>query len=165
MLEARAGGDEPYLHPGAAAELVVAGQRLGVLGELHPEVAAAFEIDVPCAVFELELEALIAAPPPQRRYSEVSRQPLVRRDVAVLMESVQPSGEIADAICKTGGELVVSVELFDRYDGKGIPAGKVSLAFRVVLQRADRALKETEITKIMDRIRKMLVKRFGGELR
>jgi phenylalanyl-tRNA synthetase beta chain len=164
-LEARAGGDEPYLHPGAAAELVVAGQRLGVLGELHPEVAAAFEIDVPCAVFELELEGLISAPPPKRRYSEISRQPLVRRDVAVLLESAQPSGEIADAICKTGGDLVVSVELFDRYDGKGIPAGKVSLAFRVVLQRADRALKDTEITRIMDRIRKMLVKRFGGELR
>ena len=89
----------------------------------------------------------------------------MRRDVAVLVDRDCPARDLLEAIRKTGGKHVAAVDLFDRYDGKGIPDGKVSLAFRVLLQRRDRTMTDTEITKTIDRVRSMLVERFGGELR
>lgn len=156
---------EPFLHPGAACDVFVGKIRLGAVGEIHPDVARNFDIDVPCALFELELAPLLAGAAGPARYREVSRQPAVRRDVAVLVDRDRPAGELVEAIRKTGGKHVAAVELFDRYDGKGIPDGKVSLAFRVLLQRPDRTMTDTEITKTVDRVRSMLVERFGGELR
>ncbi|MCH8083196.1 MAG: phenylalanine--tRNA ligase subunit beta, partial [Myxococcales bacterium] len=71
----------PYLHPGAAAAIEVGGVMLGSVGELHPDVASAFELDVGCAVLELDVEALATLPEQEVRFHEVSRQPSVRRDL------------------------------------------------------------------------------------
>ena len=60
---------------------------------------------------------------------------------------------------------MIAVELFDRYEGKGVPEGRVSLAFRLVFQRLDRTLNDTEVVRATDRVVKMLARRFGGELR
>jgi phenylalanyl-tRNA synthetase beta chain len=89
----------------------------------------------------------------------------VRRDLAVLVDRAQPAGEILEAIRKQGGSHFVSVEVFDRYEGRGIPEGRVSLAFRLIYQRPDRALTEAEVAKSVDRTVQMLANRFGGELR
>ena len=72
---------------------------------------------------------------------------------------------LLDAIRKTAGDDLVSADLFDRYEGKGVAEGRVSLAFRLVFQRADRTLKDSEVTKAMDRVVRMIAHRFGGELR
>jgi phenylalanyl-tRNA synthetase beta chain len=161
----RSGGSATYLHPGAQAEIVVADQPLGWIGELHPRVAATFEIDESCAWFELNLTALSAAEKKDVQFREVSREPSVRRDVAALLDREQPAGEVVDAIRKAGGSDLVSVELFDRYEGKGVPEGRVSLAFRLIFQRADRTLSDAEISKSIDRVVRMLTNRFGAELR
>ncbi|MCZ6464421.1 MAG: phenylalanine--tRNA ligase subunit beta, partial [Proteobacteria bacterium] len=163
--EFRPESGEPFLHPGAACDVFAGRARLGAVGELHPDVAGHFAIDVPCALFELDLGPLLAGTAQPARYRDVSRQPAVRRDVAVLVDRACRAGELIEAIRKTGGSHLVGVELFDRYDGEGIPDGKVSLAFRVVLQRADRTMTDTEISKTTDRVRRMLVERFDGELR
>ena len=155
----------PYLHPGAAAAIEVGGVMLGSVGELHPDVASAFGLDVGCAVMELDVEALVALPPQEVRFHGVSRQPSVRRDLAVVVDLEQPAGEVLAAIRKTGGKDLILVELFDRYVGKGIAEGRASLAFRLVFQRFDRTLKDEEVTKTTDRIVKMLAHRFKGELR
>ncbi|MBW1843074.1 MAG: phenylalanine--tRNA ligase subunit beta [Deltaproteobacteria bacterium] len=155
----------PYLHPGAAAALEVEGVMVGSVGELHPDVATAFGLDVGCAVMELDLEALEALPRQEHQFREVSRQPSVRRDLAVVVDIDQPAGEVLEAIRKTGGKDLILVELFDRYAGKGIADGRTSLAFRLVFQRFDRTLKDEEVTKSTDRIVKMLAHRFKGELR
>jgi phenylalanyl-tRNA synthetase beta chain len=135
------------------------------LGEIHPEVAAAFEISLPCALLELDLSALLAAPVERTRYREVSPYPAVRRDLAVLLDAGQPAGEALQAIRKTAGNLLVFAAIFDRYEGKEIPAGKVSVAFRLVFQRPDRTLLDTEVAKTTERVIAMLGQRFGGELR
>ncbi len=163
--EFRPESGEPFLHPGAACDVFAGRARLGAVGELHPDVAGHFAIDVPCALFELDLGPLLAGTAQPARYRDVSRQPAVRRDVAVLVDRACRAGELIEAIRKTGGSHLVGVELFDRYDGEGIPDGKVSLAFRVVLQRADRTMTDTEISKTTDRVRRMLVEKFDGELR
>jgi phenylalanyl-tRNA synthetase beta chain len=155
----------PYLHPGAAAAIEVGEVVVGSVGELHPDVASAFGLDVGCAVMELNLEVLMALPQQEVRFHAVSRQPSVRRDLAVVVDLDQPAGEVLEAIRKTGGKDLVLVELFDRYAGKGIAEGRTSLAFRLVFQRFDRTLKDEEVTKTTDRIVKMLAHRFKGELR
>jgi len=83
----------------------------------------------------------------------------------VLVDEGQAAGEILEAIGRSAGADLVSVDLYDRYAGKGVPRGRVSLAFRLVFQRSDRTLKDAEVTKAIDRVVKMLTHRFGGELR
>jgi len=161
----RAGAPEPYLHPGAANEIVTPKGVVGSVGELHPDAARAFEIEVPCALIELDLAALAALPERRPRYAEVSNQPPVRRDLAVVLGRDVAAGDVLDAIRKQAGPQLVAAEVFDRYEGKGVPEGKVSLAFRLVFQRADRAFTDAEIAKLVDRVVGMLGHRFGGELR
>ena len=153
------------MHPGAQAEIEVAGQSLGCMGELHPRVAATFEIDGPCAWFELNLTALSAAEKKDVQFREVSREPSVRRDVAALLDRAQSAGEVVEAIRKAGGNDLVSVELFDRYEGRGVPPGRVSLAFRLDFQRPDRTLTDAEVAKATDKVVRTLAERFGAELR
>jgi phenylalanyl-tRNA synthetase beta chain len=160
-----AGAPEPYLHPGAANEIRVGDTRLGAVGELHPAVAAHFEIGLPCALIEVDLSGVAELPQRPASYREVSRQPRVRRDLAVLLDRGQPAAEVLEAIRKTAGAQLVALEIFDRYEGKGVPEGKVSLAFRLDFQRPDRTLKDAEVTKITDRVMQMLSQRFGGERR
>ncbi|MFQ5514832.1 MAG: phenylalanine--tRNA ligase subunit beta [Myxococcota bacterium] len=161
----RAGQAPPYLHPGASGTLVAGRKVVAQVGELHPDVAAFYGIEVPCAVGELDLSAIEELPRRPRRLRDLSRQPAVRRDLAVLLDRDRPAGEILEAIRKCVGPALVSVTLFDRYEGKGIPDGKVSLAFRLVFQRPDRTLKESEIKRMMERVVQTLAQRFGGELR
>jgi phenylalanyl-tRNA synthetase beta chain len=159
------GGRLPALHPAVSVDVRVDDLRLGSVGDLHPEVAAAFGIEVPCAVLELDLTPLLQREPEPRKVHAVSRFPLVRRDVAVLLERGDAAAEVCEAIRKTGGDTLVDVHVFDRFDGKGIPEGKVSLAFRMVFQHPDRTLRDEEVTKAVERVRKMLVHRFKGQLR
>jgi len=155
----------PYLHPGASASIEVGGHVVGTVGELHPEVAANFALDVPCALIEFDLGLLEVQPRRATAFREVSRQPAARRDLAVLVDEDKAAGEILVAIEQAGGSDLLSVELFDRYAGKGVPEGRVSLAFRLAFQKMDRALTEKEVSKSVDRIVRMLSHRFGGELR
>lgn len=161
----RALAAEPYLHPGASAEIVLGGVRIGSVGELHPEAARRFGIEAPCAVLDLDLQAMAARSSVPSPYREVSQQPPVRRDLALLVGREVAAGDLLDAIRKAGGRDLVSVDLFDRYEGKGVPDEKVSLAFRLVFQRIERAFTDAEIAKTVERIVSMLGHRFGGELR
>lgn len=155
----------PYLHPGASAVLEVGARRVGSVGELHPEVSAGFEIDAPCAVVEVNLSALENLTTRKPVAEEISRQPRVTRDIAVLLDRNQPAGDVLTAIEKAAGRDLASAEIFDRYEGKGVPEDRVSLAFRLVFQRADRTLKDTEVAKAIERVVRMISHRFGGELR
>jgi phenylalanyl-tRNA synthetase beta chain len=161
----RPGGEEPYLHPGASGELHREGRRVAAVGELHPEAAAHFEIEVPCALVVFDGAALLEAPPELPRYRAVSRHPRVRRDLAVLLDEAVRAGEVLETIRAQGGGALQSVEIFDRYAGAGVPEGKVSLAFRLVFQRMDRTLTDAEVAKATERVVHLLEARFGGELR
>ncbi|MCG8588134.1 MAG: phenylalanine--tRNA ligase subunit beta, partial [Proteobacteria bacterium] len=159
------GAEEPFLHPGASASLQVGREPVGVLGELHPEIATRFEVPESTAWIDLDLSKISGLPRQESRYSEVSKHPRVRRDLAVVMDRDQPAAAVLDAIRKQAGSNLVNVELFDCYEGKGVPEGRRSLAFRLVFQRTDRTLTDAEVTKATDRVVQMLAHRFGGELR
>ncbi len=160
-----AGSDQPFLHPGASGTFKAQGRVVAQVGELHPETARRFGIEPVVAVGVLDVDALdqIGAQAPQ--YTPVSRHPRVQRDLAVLLGVDVPAGDVLEAIRRKGGAHLHSARVFDRYEGKGVPEGKVSIAFRLVFQREDRTLTEPEVAKAVARVVEVLAKNFGGELR
>jgi phenylalanyl-tRNA synthetase beta chain len=161
----RGGASEPFLHPGAAGEYRIGRHPVLVLGELHPEVQARFELEGRVAVLWVDIDALDAAERKPARLRELSRFPKLERDLAVLLASDAPAGEVAAAIREAGGPALQHVEIFDRFAGRGVPEGRVSVAFRLVFQRLDRTLQEQEVTEALERVMTMLARRYGGELR
>jgi phenylalanyl-tRNA synthetase beta chain len=161
----KADAEEPFLHPGASARAVFSKQVVAVVGELHPELALRAEIDAPCALLVVNIDALAKQAKPEVRYEPVSRQPSVRRDLAILVDRVQAAGSVLSTIRQNGGALLQGVTLFDRYEGKGVPEGKVSLGVRLVFQHGERTLTESEVAKAMDRVVRTLGQQFGAELR
>jgi phenylalanyl-tRNA synthetase beta chain len=89
----------------------------------------------------------------------------VVRDLAVLLGREVAAGAVLETIRRLGGQSLTSARVFDRYEGKGVPEGKVSLAFRLVFQRTDRTLTEPEVAKTTERVVAALKQDFGGELR
>lgn len=156
---------EPYLHPGASADLMGGKHRIGVVGELHPAVATRLEIDCPCALIEVDLSAVGDLPTRGRRYREVSKHPQVRRDLAILLDRDQSAAEVLSAVEKKAGGSLVTVDVFDRYHGEGVPEGKVSVALRLVFQRSDRTLTDDEVSKAVSGVLQMLAHRFDAEQR
>jgi phenylalanyl-tRNA synthetase beta chain len=161
----RGGAVEPFLHPGAAGEFRLDKARVLAVGELHPECAREFELEGPVALLIADVDALERAGRAAARYREVSRFPAVQRDIAVLLSREVAAGEVADALREAGGESLQSVRIFDRFAGKGVPEGKVSVAYRLVFQRTDRTLTEPEVSQAMERALSILTRRFDAELR
>lgn len=159
------GTDEPFLHPGASGRFEVEGRPVAAVGELHPQTARRFGIEPVVAVAVIDVDALDAIGARAPRYRPVSRHPRVQRDLAVLLDAGVPAGEVLDAIRRKAGGSLHSVRVFDRYEGTGVPEGKVSIAFRLVFQRPDRTLTEPEVAKATRRVVELLSKQFGGELR
>jgi phenylalanyl-tRNA synthetase beta chain len=135
------------------------------VGELHPACAGAYEIDVPAALLVVDVDSLDAVKTPPPRYREVSKHPRIVRDLAVLLSREVAAGAVLEAIRKLAGSSLTSATVFDRYEGKGVPEEKVSLAFRLVFQRTDRTLTEQEVAKTTERVVAALRQDFGGELR
>jgi phenylalanyl-tRNA synthetase beta chain len=95
----------------------------------------------------------------------VSRQPSVRRDLAVLLPREAEAERVLEAIRATAGPHLVAVDVFDRYEGRGVPADRVSLAFRLVFQRPDQTLTDAEVARATERVVGVLADRFDGVLR
>ncbi|GIX46504.1 MAG: phenylalanine--tRNA ligase beta subunit [Candidatus Tectimicrobiota bacterium] len=155
----------PSLLPGRTAALELGGQRLGILGELHPQVRERFDLpDQPVALLELDLEQLLAHRQP-RRYQRLSRFPAVLEDMALVVDAEVPAQAVADAIRTAGGELLRQVTLFDLYTGDPIPPGKKSLAFSLVFQADDRSLSEDEVRVLYRRIQQHAAATLGAQPR
>jgi phenylalanyl-tRNA synthetase beta chain len=161
----RGGSAEPFLHPGACGELWVEGELAVLVGEIHPETADRFGLEVSAALAVIDLEVLLRHPPRPARYREVSRHPHVRRDLAFVMGRDVAAAELVEAIRRAAGPSLASVDLFDRYEGPGVAAGRVSLAFRLVFQRTDRTLTDAEVAGAIEQVVARAAERFGAELR
>lgn len=156
---------ESYVHPGASLDILGGKWVVGVVGELHPAIASRFEIERSCALIEIDLSAVGDLPTRVQSYSEVSRHPQSRRDIAVLLDRDQPVQAVLGAVEKKAGESLAWAEVFDRYEGTGVPEGKVSVAFRLVYQRTDRTLTDEEVSTATEAVVQMLQERFGAEQR
>lgn len=151
-----------WLHPGQSAEILVAGQSIGYLGRLHPTLEAELDLGTTW-VAELDQKAVLQTY--VSNFTELSRFPSVRRDIALLISDKINIGEIQQLITKTGGELLNSNWLFDVYTGQGVEAGKRSLAFALLWQHPSRTLEDAEIKSGMDTIIEVLQNTYQATLR
>jgi len=161
---------EPVLHPaltpGRAARLVVNGEELGVLGEVRPEIQAAFDLPPGTACLaELDLERLLSRIPQGYRVKAVPRFPPALQDIALVVDGTVTAAELTAVIRAAGGPLLAEVRLFDVYRGQQLPAGKKSLAFSLVFQAADRTLTDAEVETEKRRILDAVAAHLGAGLR
>ena len=148
---------------GRAATIAAGDWRLGVVGQVHPRVASAFDIEQDVFLFELDMEALLANQAGVRRYRPVVRFPAAQQDIALIVDDAIPAGQVRAVIGASA--LVTSVRLFDIYTGQPLPPGKKSLAFSVAFQSTDRTLTDSEVEKERRRIVARLERELGAQLR
>ena len=133
-----ADGLRGWLHPGRGARLSRAGETVGWLGALHPQLAKTLDLGSDVQVLELALEPLLARRLPKAQ--PVARFPSVRRDIAIEVPEAVTWSQIGEIVRSSLGAVLKELRLFDRYSGKGVEAGRKSLAMGLILQDASRTL-------------------------
>lgn len=156
--------NEPYLHPGRQALIKANNKPVAVIGEVHPAVAADYDIEQKVYIAEIKLDMLYAIEKRKTVYKPLPKFPAVERDFAMLCDADIPVGELEKAIVSGGSRLLERVELFDVYQGAQIPEGKKSVAYSVWLRSAEGTLTDAQIDETVARIVGKLEK-LGAELR
>jgi phenylalanyl-tRNA synthetase beta chain len=145
----------PWAHPRFAAALHLGGALAGYVGELHPRVAAAFELPKGVLAFELDVAALLGAARLVPRHAEIPRLPPVLRDLAVVVDDGVAAAQVIAAV--KAEPLVEDAALFDVYTGAPLPAGKKNLALALRYRAAGRTLTDAEVdaahARIVERLR------------
>jgi phenylalanyl-tRNA synthetase beta chain len=144
-----------YLVGGRAAAIVVKGRTIGVFGQLAPAIAAARDLPATDEIYagEINLDALSAAASAETlRAAALPRYPSVVRDISILVADTLSAETVRGTIRSAAPETLIQIREFDRYQGKGIPDGKVSVSFRLTFQSPDRTLTDDEVQAAMQRI-------------
>ena len=157
-------GEAPFLHPGRSASVLVGGAQAGWLGELHPSVAARWDLDDTVAVFELDLDSV--GEPPVSRYRDLTSFPEVREDLAVVVSETVTAAEVLAVVAKAGAPLLAASEVFDVYrDPERLGEGNVSLALALSYRAGDRTLTDAEVAARREAIVAALERELGGRIR
>jgi phenylalanyl-tRNA synthetase beta chain len=154
---------QPFLHPGRSAAVFAGERNVGWVGELHPLVAAEWELAGPAAGFEIDLDAVEQLGEPQP-YRDVSSFPTVLQDIAVVVGEDVSAATVIDTIRSAGEPLLATVELFDVFRGEQVGEGEKSLALRLSFQAPDRTLTDAEVAEPRQAIEAALGD-LGGRLR
>ncbi|MGT2925722.1 phenylalanine--tRNA ligase subunit beta [Streptococcus cuniculipharyngis] len=152
------------MHPGRTAVIFCQGQELGLLGQVHPQTAKAYNIPE-TYVAEINLSRLEALLPDVLVFQEISKYPSVSRDIALLVDKTVSHGQILDSIKQAGVKRLVAVKLFDVYAGKNIEAGKKSMAYNLTFQNSEASLTDEEVLGYMTKIVKSLTENLQVEVR
>jgi phenylalanyl-tRNA synthetase beta chain len=155
----------PWLQPGRSAEVIVGGDVVGWLGEVHPAVLDAYECAGPVTVFELQLRPLVKAAREVREFVDIPRFPAVKIDLALVVPEDVTAERVEQSIRSAGGRLLEEARLFDVYRGKGVEAGKKSLAFSLTYRDPERTLTDDEVAGAHDKVLRKVTAATGGELR
>ncbi|HEY5977669.1 MAG TPA: phenylalanine--tRNA ligase subunit beta, partial [Solirubrobacterales bacterium] len=155
---------EPFLHPGRAARIGIDGSPGGWIGEIHPLVCRAWDIESAVG-FEVDLAALVAAAGAgEEVFADVSPFPSVRQDLAVVVPDEVTAARVAAAVEAAAGDLLASIDVFDLYTGEQVGEGSKSLALRLELAAFDRTLAEDEVATLRAAIEAGLGE-IGGSIR
>jgi len=155
--------EHPALHPGQSAMLSRNGEQVGWVGQLHPKLQAQLDFSTPVYLFQVDVAKVSESRLP--KFSEVSKFPAVRRDLAFLMDSQIASADLMSEARNAAGEHLVDLMLFDVYQSKDIDNKGKSLALGLTFQHASRTLTDDEINMSIDRVVKKLDIKFKAELR
>ena len=155
----------PSYHPGRAANVYAGGRLIGVLGQIHPLVAANYGVEAEFYCAELDFNSLLAAKGADPEYVPLPRYPAVERDIAVVCDEAVTVGALEEAIRRGAKGLLKEAALFDIYRGKGVPEGRKSVAFSLTLRADDRSLTAEEADEDVKSILETLEKDCGAVLR
>ncbi len=157
------------LHPGRTASLWIRGNRLGIFGQLHPQLRREKGLPDSVYVFQLDLNVVLDSLEQDEiltpAFQPYSTYPASDRDIAFFAPVKVSVVELEKTITQAGKDLLESVELFDEYRGENVPEGQRSLAFRLIYRASDRTLTEAEIEPVHNKVREALVEKFGVNLR
>jgi phenylalanyl-tRNA synthetase beta chain len=151
------------LNPVKQAAILVGGGQIGVVGELHPAVAEAFDLSGPVYLFEIGLPELLPLVQGHRMFQPIPRFPAMLRDIALVVDAATTYQKVVDVI--QGFPLVEQVSLFDVYSGNQVPSGKKSLACRITYQLSSHTLTDEEVNKVQQKILDKLSRDLGAILR
>jgi len=152
---------EPFLHPGRSARVLVAGAPAGWVGEIHPQVAAAWDLEAACA-FEVDLDAVAAAAPRLLTYADLTSFPVVREDLALVVAEEVPAAAVVAAVREAGAPTLGAVRVFDVYRGPQVGEGRKSLAVALEFRAGDRTLTDEEVAGVRERIVAALRRELGA---
>jgi phenylalanyl-tRNA synthetase beta chain len=156
--------EDRNLVPGRTAEVMVTGQGIGILGELHPKIAELFDISLqPVILFEIDLVKMLSLTGAEFRYQPIPRYPEIFRDLALVVDADITASRIQEII--QSFPLVSQATVFDIYTGDKVPRGKRSLAFSIRFQSLQRTLTDEEVNRTQGKIIERLQQELGATLR
>jgi phenylalanyl-tRNA synthetase beta chain len=153
-------GSDPFLHPGRAARVLIAGEDAGWLGEIHPAVAAEWDLGR-VAGFELDLGAELPHAVVAPYYEDLTSFPAIRQDLAFWIPADRTAAELVEVVRGAGGKLLRDVRVFDVYAREG----QTSLAVRLEFRASDRTLTDEEIAPQRTKIVEAVASKLEGALR
>ncbi|MDQ0339865.1 phenylalanyl-tRNA synthetase beta chain [Caldalkalibacillus uzonensis] len=156
--------EREHYHPGRTAEMVIGGERIGFVGQIHPHVERQLELNEVYA-FELDIERLFKHLPGQVTFDPLPKFPSIQRDLAVVVAQEVIAGDLLSTIKDAGAPLLKHVHVFDVYTGEGIEAGKQSIAFSLTYLDPERTLTDEEVQEVHQRIVERLAEEWGAMLR
>jgi len=156
-------GDDEILFPGRGADIIVENDKVGIVGDVHPRVAQAFELSNAICLIEVDLEKLLAKITGIKKYQPIPRFPSVTRDIALVVDE-QVSYRRAEEIIQSF-PLVTQITLFDLYRGEQIPKGKKSFAIRIIYQSPSHTLTDEEVDQTQEKMLARLHQELGAILR
>ncbi|MEK4521463.1 phenylalanine--tRNA ligase subunit beta [Psychrobacillus sp. FSL W7-1493] len=152
------------MHPGRTATIQLAGEEIGIIGQLHPAEQKARDLK-DTYVFELNLMKVLNKDAGTLYYSPVSKFPSITRDIALVVDQEKATGELQAIIQQSGGKLLKGVHLFDLYEGEKMEPGKKSVAFSLTYFDPERTLTDEEVVNAHNKVLKALAEQAGAELR
>lgn len=155
--------EEEGLFPGRGADIFIDGDKVGVVGEVHPRVSQYFELSGVVCIIEMDMEKLWSKTKGVKRYQSIARYPDVTRDIALVLNSDINFQQVDDIICAF--PLVKKTVLFDVYTGEQVTAGKKSFAVRIIYQSSEHTLTDKEVDRTEKKILHMLQEKLGATLR
>ncbi len=157
-------GKEPYLVPSVSVDIFANGEKLGIAGEIMPEVKERIGIKGPCIIFELNISNLLQKKIPTPEFKQIPRLLALERDISVIVDKKIQGRLLIDTLMGSS-KLISNVKIFDVYEGKNIPPGRKSIGIRIQIQPAEKNLTEDEIDNIILNAVKILEQNFNVELR
>ncbi len=157
--------DDPSYHPGRCAKVLIGGSPAGVVGQIHPLIAKNYGFDCDVYTAELDFDALSEAKGADPVYVPLPRYPSVSRDLAIIADCSVTVASIEKCIRRAGGKLLRNVSLFDIYEGPGIPEGKRSTAYSLVLRSDEGTLTDDHADSAVKSILAALEKDLGASIR
>lgn len=148
------------IHPGQGANINVNGEILGVIGKVHPEV-----LKDNVFVFEISLDKLLNKKVGKMKYKEISKFPVIKKDLSLVIKNDTTSKEVEMIIKKAAGSLMSNIEVFDVYTGKGVEEEYRSVSYSLTFEKQDRTLTDEEVNTCIEKIIEFASKKIGAEIR